>query len=69
MPVLRGFKSAGRKVVCDICGQYWRQGAMRKGVFGKQKGLLVCPSDFDPVHPNDANIRPKTREGKLDEIR
>jgi len=41
---------------------------MRKGVFGKQKGLEVCPKDFDSVHPNEAPI-PHKREGYLDDIK
>ena len=68
MPTLRGYKPYGRKVTCDVCGQKWRQGDMRKGVFGKQKGLDVCPRDFDQVHPNERNV-PSRREGVLDDIK
>ena len=68
MPIIRGYQPYGRKVICDVCGQYWRQGDMRKGVMGKQKGLDVCPKDFDAVHPNERNV-PSKREGFLDDIK
>ena len=68
MPTLRGYQPYGRKVECAVCGQKWRQQDMRKGGFGKQKGLEVCPKDFDSVHPNEAPI-PHKREGYLDDIK
>lgn len=67
--MLRGYQPHGRKVICDVCGFYKRQGEMRKGVFGKQKGLEVCPDCFDSVHPNERPVRSNLKEGKLDEIR
>jgi hypothetical protein len=50
-----------RKVTCDICGFEYRFSEMRRGVSGKQKGLIVGPACFDPVHPRDIPIklRPK----------
>ena len=66
---LRGYQPHGRKVECDVCAFIWRQGDMRKGVAGKQKGLEVCPRCFDNVHPNEAAVKPNPREGKLDEIK
>ncbi len=43
-----------RWVECDDCGFGYRFSQMRKGVQGGQKGLDICPSCFDPVHPEDA---------------
>lgn len=63
-----GFQPRNRLVECAVCGQTWRFSDMRKGVMGKQKGLDVCPRDFDPVHPNEREV-PYRKEGDLDEVR
>jgi hypothetical protein len=67
MPYGRYFISGDRLVDCDVCGRTWRRTQMRKGV-GQQKGLTVCPDDFDGIHPLDLPIRNRP-EGKLEEIR
>lgn len=67
--MLRGYQPHGRKVVCDVCGWYWRQYDMRKGVAGKQKGLDVCPKCFDEEHPNERPIVRNPKEGRLDQIK
>jgi len=55
-----------RKVDCDICGFTWRASQMRRGVSGAQKGLLVCPPDFDEEHPLDHKPRPRREEGPVE---
>jgi len=57
MPVSNTYISRGRLIDCDICGFTYRVYEMRKGVSGKQKGLNVCPTDFDPVHPGDVPFK------------
>lgn len=68
MPYSRRFIPGDRLVDCDVCGQSYRRSQMRRGVAGKQKGLSVCPFDFDEVHPNEARVKHR-REGALEEIR
>lgn len=68
MPYSRVYIPGDRLVDCDICGLAYRRSQMRKGIFGNQKGLIVCPFDFDGVHPNDARV-PFKAEGKLMEIK
>lgn len=53
MPYKNGYIKGDRPVTCDICGYDYRFSQMRKGITGSQKGLNVCPPDFDPIHPND----------------
>jgi len=57
-----------RIVECDVCGLTYRFSEMRRGIFGTQKGLIVCPFDFDGVHPNDARV-PNKIEGTLKEVK
>ena len=40
-----------KKMRCDICGFYYRKSQMKWGVAAGQKGFIVCPVDFDTVHP------------------
>ena len=52
MPYIHGrYVPGDRPVLCDICGFAYAFSEMRKGIFGKQKGFVVCPDCFDPVHP------------------
>lgn len=67
MPYSRNFIPGDRLVDCDICGLAYRRSQMRRGIMGKQKGLIVCPFDFDAVHPNEARVKNR-REGALEEI-
>ena len=57
-----------RLVTCDVCGLRYRFSRMRRGVTGNQKGLVVCPYDFDETHPNEAHV-PFRQEGKVEEVR
>lgn len=58
-----------RLVDCEICGFTYRFSEMRRGVSGKQKGLVTCPLCFDPPHPRDT-VKPRHRiEGRLKEVR
>jgi len=57
-----------RWVECDVCGFAYRFSEMRKGVAGKQKGLSVCPTDYDTVHPNEGWKLPFKPEGKLKKV-
>lgn len=68
MPYSQFYIPGDRLVDCDICGLSYRRSQMRKGIMGPQKGLYVCPYDFDAVHPNEARV-PYKQEGKLVEIR
>jgi hypothetical protein len=49
------------KIACDICGFIYHFSRMRRGVSGKQKGLIVGPKCFDNIHPRDikTRLRPK----------
>lgn len=62
-----GYKPGDRKVACDVCGFTYRFSEMRKGITGKQKGLTVCPDDFDRIHPNEERVKYR-QEGKLREL-
>lgn len=64
----RVFIPGDRLVSCDVCGFTYRRSEMRRGVTGTQKGLIVCPPDFDAVHPNEARV-PFRAEGKLVEVK
>lgn len=64
MPYSRKYIAGDRLVDCDVCGLTYRRSQMRKGVSTKQKGLYVCPSDYDQKHPNDELV-PHRSEGKL----
>lgn len=35
--------------ICDVCGQKWKSGMMKK----RWDGLMVCPHDWEPRHPQD----------------
>lgn len=35
--------------ICDVCGQKWKSGSMKK----RWDGLMVCPHDYEPRHPQD----------------
>jgi len=67
VPYTEAYIPGDRKVDCDICGFTWRASQMRRGVSGNQKGLIVCPRDFDELHPleNKPTIR---REAPPEEI-
>lgn len=52
--------SGDRLVDCQICGFTWRRSNMRIGVSITQKGFIVCPDDYDEVHP--LTNRPKIRK-------
>lgn len=68
MPYSRKYIPGDRLVDCDVCGFTYRRSQMRRGVTGKQKGLIVCPDDFDSIHPNEGSV-PNKVEGKLVEIK
>ena len=57
-----------RKVDCDICGFTYRFSDMRRGVSAGQKGYMVCPEDYDPIHPLDKTPRLR-KKPKLPEVR
>lgn len=67
MPDFRDYVPGDRLVDCDVCGFTYRVSQVRRGVAGKQKGLVVCTPCFDPVHPLEAPV-PRKREGVLREI-
>lgn len=54
-----------RLVECDICGFIWRRSDMRLGVAEGQKGYIVCPRDYDPVHPRENIPSPRKEEGPI----
>jgi len=62
----RGYIPGDRWVECSTCGFAYRFSQMQKGVMGFQKGHAVCPTCFDPVHPNENWKLPTRVEGKLD---
>jgi hypothetical protein len=68
MSYSRVYIPGDRLVDCDVCGLTYRRSEVRRGVMGKQKGLIVCRYDFDEVHPNEARV-PYKQEGKLVEIK
>jgi len=35
--------------VCDVCGQKWKSSSIKK----RWDGLMVCPHDYEPRHPQD----------------
>ena len=35
--------------ICDVCGQKYKSGDMKK----RWDGLMVCPHDWEPRHPQD----------------
>lgn len=53
MNVSKHYIKGDRLVDCDICGFTFRFSQMRIGVSGKQKGLVIGPDCFDPIHPNE----------------
>ena len=57
-----GYIPGNRLVKCDVCDWTWRYSDMRLGVADGQKGLVVCPRDFDPVHPLDNKPKPRKHE-------
>jgi hypothetical protein len=70
MPFSKTYISGDRLMDCDICGFTYRFSQMRKGVSKSQKGFVVGPICFDPVHP--AEIKPKIKlrkKSKLPEVR
>lgn len=68
MPYSQVYIPGDRLVECDICGLAYRRSQMRRGIMGNQKRLIVCPYDFDEIHPNEAQV-PYRQEGKLLEIK
>lgn len=67
MPQYRDYVPGDRLVDCDVCGFTYRVSEVRRGVTGKQKGLVICTPCFDPVHPRETRV-PYRPEGKLREI-
>ncbi len=61
-PYTQGYIPGDRRVECDICGFVYRYSQMRRGVQLYQAGLIVCPRDFDPIHPRDKLITPPIEE-------
>ena len=57
-----GYIPGDRLVDCEVCGFTYRFSQMRRGVARGQEGVIVCPDDFDPPHPNDK--KPKIRPVK-----
>lgn len=68
MPFSKTYIPGDRLVDCDICSFTYRFSQMRRGVAGKQKGLIVCPPDFDEKHPNDFEVKLRTKK-PLPEVR
>lgn len=56
MPYSFRYIPGNRLVKCDVCGFDYRFSDMRRGVSGSQKGFIVCPPDFDPIHPRDISL-------------
>ena len=54
-----------RQMDCDVCGFTYLYSQMRRGVAGKQKGLIVCPPDFDDEYPDEPTPIPR----KVPEVR
>lgn len=67
MPYSNKYIKGEMLVTCDVCGFDYRLSQMRKGVAGSQKGLNVCPKDFDPEHPRDNP--PKLRSPRTLEVK
>ena len=63
MPYTPGFIPGDRLVECEICGFTYRYSQMRRGVSRDQKGVIVCPDDFDLPHPNDEKPKIRTVKG------
>lgn len=57
MPYSNLYIPGDRLITCDVCGFDYRFSDMRKGISFEQKGLIVCPTDFDPVHPREKKVR------------
>lgn len=49
MPSNKGYIPGDHWVICDICGNEYRQSQMKK----QWNGLVVCPQDYSPRHPQD----------------
>lgn len=43
------FLSGQWNAICDVCGQKYKSGQMKK----RWDGLMVCPNDWEPRHPQD----------------
>ena len=69
MPYSRRYIPGDRLYQCDVCGFDYRFSQMRKGISHKQKGFDVCPTCFDPKHPNEDWKTPGRVEGKLKKVR
>jgi len=61
MRVSNHYIKGNRIIDCDICGFTYRFSQMCKGVSGKQKGFIVCPKCYSPLHPSeiDFTLQPK----------
>jgi hypothetical protein len=57
MPYSKTYIPGDRLVECDICGFTYRFSQMRRGVSEEQKGYIVGPKCFDPVHPNETPVK------------
>lgn len=53
MKVSNHWEAGNRIVDCDICGFTYRFLQMRKGIAKGQKGLVVCPECYSPIHPDE----------------
>ena len=51
MPYTPGYIEGNRLVECEVCGFVYRFKQMRRGISENQKGVIVCPEDFDNPTP------------------
>jgi len=60
----------GNRIVdCDSCGFTYRFLQMRRGVSKGQKGLVICPVCYSPIHPDEIpfTLNPKKPLKKVGE--
>jgi hypothetical protein len=43
------YKSGSWNFICEVCGQRYKAEQMRK----RWDGVIVCPKDWEPRHPQD----------------
>ncbi len=68
MPQYSTYIPGDRLVDCDVCGFTYRVSEVRRGVMGKQKGLVICAPCFDPIHERETRVQHKV-EGRLEPIK